>query len=167
MKNSARHSITGLFINLSLSLAIASCSTSAPLSESNQTSAEQLYTQAMELAQADGLENQGNKQTARSLLAQSASMDYMPAIHALGWMHLQGIGMEEDRAQAFQHFLRAARSGYAESQYMLGVLYAQGWGVEASSTDSLYWIKKAADQGHTEAKSMLSRLFAAPTGSDQ
>ena len=146
-------------------LLLPACSTS-PVSGAQQSEAGALYEQAMEIARVDQTGNPEDLPTARRMLVRSAALDYMPAIHALGWMELQGIGIERDREKAFQHFQRAARAGYAESQYMLGVLYSQGWGVEVSSTDSLYWIKKAAEQGHGEARSMLGRLFATPINSD-
>ena len=164
MHKSAQFFLSGCYAT-AIVLLFAACSNTQH-SVSQQQDASELYTQAMSLARIEQSGTPGDLKTARQLLMQSAALDYMPAIHALGWMELQGIGIERDRKQAFQHFQRAAQAGYAESQYMLGILYGQGWGVDASSTDSLYWIQKAADQGHDEARSMLSRLFAPPATSD-
>jgi len=148
-----------------LLLSLQACSsTPTVVPGGEETDVAVLYQRGMELAQVDGNGEAVDSEAGRRLLVEAASQDYMPAIHALGWMELRGIGVEQDRARAFQNFLRAARAGYAESQYMLGVLYAQGWGVAKSSTDSLYWIKKAADQGHVQASNMLRNLFASPAG---
>ena len=148
---------------LLLLLSIQACSsTPIEVPGSEETDVAVLYQRGIELAQIDANGEAVDSEAGRRLLVEAAAQDYMPAIHALGWMEFQGIGVEQDRARAFENFLRAARAGYAESQYMLGILYAQGWGVAKSSTDSLYWIKKAADQGHAQANKMLRNLFASP-----
>lgn len=150
-------------LNLLLTLNLLACSTLADQPEPGSTDDPvMMYERGMEYGSVDAAGRVKDSEQARYWLARSAARDYLPAVHALGWMHLQGIGMQRDPEQAYLHFQRAAVAGFADSQYMLGIMYAQGWGIEASSQESLYWVREAARQGHAQARSMLQELFVAP-----
>ena len=48
------------------------------------------------------------------------------ALHALGLIHLEGIGVQKSKERAYEFFSQGAKKKYPPSQNMLGALYMQG-----------------------------------------
>lgn len=69
------------------------------------------------------------------------------AQYHLGFMYLQGDGIEQDTHMAFQWIHLAARSGLPEAQDTLAYLYKKGIGVEADNVRAYVWYSVAAANG--------------------
>lgn len=153
------YSIFGSRLCFVLAAVVLMNSKLAVANESGETDPVTMYEIGMSYGQKNHSTNTQNFDMARYWLSRSASSQHLPAVHALGWMYLKGLGTETNMQKALEHFSRAAEAGLAESQYMLGVMYAQGWGTTKSSEKSLQWMRLAAEQGHVQAQSSLRNLF--------
>ena len=71
-------------------------------------------------------------------------------------MYDSGTGAEEDKAQAFAWYEKAAKQGLSKSQFNLGVLYRDGLGVSQNMKSAKSWFEKAAAQGDEEAAAELA-----------
>lgn len=90
---------------------------------------------------------------------EAADQGYADAQYTLGWMFMQGEGLDQDLGQAFHWLRQAARQGHLQAQYHLGNLYIQGQGTAPDPKTAMYWYKKAAEQGHEEARQAQVKLF--------
>jgi len=79
----------------------------------------------------------------------------------LGFMYLNGEGMEQDYTQAAYWLTRAAEQGFVMAQFNLGFMYDNGEGVPQDYQKALKWYSKAAEQGLAEAQTNLGVMYAA------
>lgn len=77
------------------------------------------------------------------------------AQYYLSILYHQGLGVEQDKDEAFLWCKRAADAGVLDAQYQLGIYYLQGVGVEEDDALALEWLWEAADRGHQQAKEVL------------
>ena len=98
------------------------------------------------------LVNDGDEQTARSMMTASALGGNIGAKYQLGLFLANGIGGEVEPEAAVAEFQMAAEAGDVRAMYQLGRCYEAGFGVEASSTEARRWMKKAAGLGNADAK---------------
>ncbi|MCC5887637.1 MAG: SEL1-like repeat protein [Gammaproteobacteria bacterium] len=99
----------------------------------------------------------------------SASQDYRralefdpelaPALSALAWLHLHGLGVPRHPDRAISLYERAAEAGYGEAQFNLGLLLSQGRIIEPDPARALDWFEAAAAQGHVEAMAQAGQLL--------
>ena len=80
--------------------------------------------------------------------------DNIYVYYYLGVCYADGLGVSEDKKEAFAYFSKSAKLGYADAQYALALCYENDYDFEKSN----YWMKRAADQGHEKAKSYLQTL---------
>lgn len=92
-----------------------------------------------------------------SYLSAAQKGDYKSQ-HNLGLMYYQGVGTEQNYAEAFKWFSQAAEQGYGASQYYLGMLYEIGHGVGQDYVKAREWYYKAAKLKDQEAFKSLLRL---------
>ncbi len=85
----------------------------------------------------------------------------------LAILQLQGIGVSQDKAQAFRGFTEAAGKGLAFARYNLGVCYADGIGTDQNDGLALKWFKKAAKRGMTRAQFNVGYYYQVGKGCDQ
>ena len=78
----------------------------------------------------------------------------------LGWLYINGQGVEKDYAQAAFWIRKAAEEGNTTAQAGLGWLYANGLGIEKNYAQAASWYKKAAKQGLSIAQANLGTLYA-------
>ncbi|MDY6490279.1 tetratricopeptide repeat protein, partial [Acinetobacter faecalis] len=64
----------------------------------------------------------------------------------LGLMYVNGQGVAQNYAKAFEWFSKAAAQGDASGQINLGVMYERGRGVGQSDAKAVEWYSKAAAQ---------------------
>lgn len=76
-------------------------------------------------------------------LAESGNVE---AQFGLGVIYNDGMGVEQDYAEANYWFLRAAEQGMAAAQYNLGNAYKNGTGMAPDPQMAVRWWRKAADQ---------------------
>lgn len=75
--------------------------------------------------------------------------------------HDKGIGVSQDRMEAFAKYWKAAEQGCPDAQHKIGVFYAKGveWlGALPKQLKAEEWLKKAAEQGHEEAELEMKKL---------
>ena len=78
----------------------------------------------------------------------------------MGYMYLNGFGVEKNGGQAVRWFFRSADNGNPKAQAMLSHLYFGGdAGVSRDLALSAKWDRRAADQGYAEAEYDLGALY--------
>jgi hypothetical protein len=86
---------------------------------------------------------------------------HVRATALLGYAYLNGNGVRQSDAQAFNYFTQAAAQGNAAAQANLGLLYEKGRGGAAKSvTEARRYYEAAAASGLEYAKMRLERLAA-------
>ena len=90
----------------------------------------------------------------------------------LGYLHAAGKlaeqdAVEQNRAKAFEWWLKAATNGYADAQFRVGRAYALGEGVEQNKAKELEWYHSAAKQGHPDALDSLGFAYVRGAGVEQ
>jgi TPR repeat protein len=88
-------------------------------------------------------------------LSAEAKREKPEAMHLLGMMYAEGLGVQRDDAQALKLFEKAAGAGYAPSQGMLGMFYAQGRNVVRDNAKSVEWTRRAAENGDALSQYMM------------
>jgi TPR repeat protein len=73
----------------------------------------------------------------------------------LGDRFLSGDGVEQDYAEAFGWYSKAANQGVALAQLYVGNMYLEGQGVSKNNRKAVEWLGKAAKQGNEEAKDKI------------
>ncbi len=75
----------------------------------------------------------------------------------MGMLHLLGLGVTRDNAEAVKWIRKSAEQGYEYAQYFLGNMYVTGWDgvVPQDDTEAKKWMLKAAEQGNLDARRYL------------
>ena len=73
----------------------------------------------------------------------------------LGGIHVTGVGVPPDVAEAVGWYRRAAEQGHARAQYNLGGMYAEGLGVPQDAAEALAWYRRAQGAHYTTEKNIL------------
>jgi TPR repeat protein len=87
-------------------------------------------------------------------IQKAAKQGHEKAMHVLGTLYEEGIGVAEDFKLAAQWHEKAAEKGLAEAQLSLALLYDQGKGVEQDASIAAEWAMKSASQGHAPAQAL-------------
>jgi hypothetical protein len=90
---------------------------------------------------------------------QVAGAGYAPAQYFLGYMYVNGYGVNKDYAEAVSWFRKAAAQGVAYAQTNLGIMYENGYGVNKDYAEAVSWFRKAADQGDAIAQFYLGYMY--------
>lgn len=69
------------------------------------------------------------------------------AIHNLGTLYYQGLGVPQDLEAAYRNFFKAAKLGETASMIMLGRMYENGTYVTKDLNSALYWYQMAYKAG--------------------
>lgn len=77
----------------------------------------------------------------------------------LGHMYLSGQGKPQDRAAAYQWFMRAASAGRADAINMVGRCHECGWGVAINRAEAAHWYRLAIEQSHAWSMFNLASLM--------
>jgi TPR repeat protein len=78
----------------------------------------------------------------------------------LGFMYLNGIGVEKDSGKAAKLFSAASEKDDAKAQYYFGQAYLHGDGIEKNENKSFVLFKKSAEQGHVDAQAQLGFAYS-------
>jgi len=84
--------------------------------------------------------------------------DDTEALYALSLRYAEGLGVNEDPAEASRLLEKAARLGSAKAQRKLGSHLVGATGEERNLNEAVKWLGKAAEQGDAEAQFKLSLL---------
>ncbi len=77
----------------------------------------------------------------------------------LGFMYLEGVGVERDVHEAFRWLLRASSSGNAQAQFNLSIMYLSGAGVTPDPEQAFRWLVRAAEAGCPQAQMNLGLVY--------
>lgn len=98
-------------------------------------------------------EMQGSRQAAFEWMKAAAEQGHLAAQGNLGWMYLQGEGVEADQDAALYWLEEAAGRGLAMAQFNLSLLYER----MAVQQEADAWLRKAAANGSEAARVRLLR----------
>ena len=76
----------------------------------------------------------------------------------VGKCYDDGIGVEQDYAEAMKWFRIAADEDDYDAQFEIGKCYHEGKGVEKDMAEAVKWYRLAADQGSPRAEEALKEL---------
>lgn len=82
----------------------------------------------------------------------------------LGWIYSGGLGVAQDKKQAYLWYRKAAERGDPQAIYMLGIMYERGDGVAKNEAEAAYWYQKGADKGHVDSQVSLAKSYYNGTG---
>ena len=77
----------------------------------------------------------------------------------LGFMYLEGRGVQQDDGEAVKLFGQAAEQGHAAAQNNLGAMYYNGRGVQQDDEGAVKWYRLAAEQGDATAQNNLGGMY--------
>ena len=101
-------------------------------------------------------------------LFRKAADDGQPgAARELGYLLLQGKGVEKNPMLAAAFLRRAAGLGDMDAQYTLAGLYVDGVGVVADETQAARWFAEAAKNGHVGAEVEYAIMLANGRGTQK
>jgi uncharacterized protein len=113
------------------------------------------------------------------LLAPLAEENHAEAQFLLGFLYINGEGVEKDDTKGLSWIMKAARQGYdnarvrafniyldlagqgdVSAMYNLGYIYLQGWGGKQETKTGIGWLESAAKKGHVRSAKVLSGIYA-------
>lgn len=74
-------------------------------------------------------------------------------------MHLEGIGVTQDKTEALVWILKAAHQGLPQAQYSAGDMYLHGVGVSQDYPKAIVWLLKAANHNDRMSQHALGSLY--------
>ncbi len=84
---------------------------------------------------------------ARRFFQQSAGREDIYGFHNMGFLYLEGAGVERDVARAIDWFRRAHAGGHPTAGVDIGLLYEYGRGVPRDTAEALGWYRASAARG--------------------
>ncbi len=96
---------------------------------------------------------------AKAAFEHAAKLGDLDAINALGFLYINGKGVEINDAKGIEYLTKAAEKGHAKSQYDLGSMYYLGVGVKRNINSAFKWIKLSAEGGYTDAEYNLANMY--------
>jgi TPR repeat protein len=84
--------------------------------------------------------------------------------HMLGVMYANGLGVQQDYAQAVAWFRKSADQGDVGAQIRLGGIYEAGKLVPQDYAQAAYWYRKAAEHGLADAQGSLAFAYECGRG---
>ena len=87
----------------------------------------------------------GDYETALKQLKILANEGDRKAQNNLGFMYLNGVGVELDGCRALKKYRKAANQGVAEAQHSMGYIYSEGLGTDPVYAIALKWYRLAAE----------------------
>lgn len=101
----------------------------------------------------------GDYDTALRQLKILADGGDMKAQNNLGYMYLNGIGLEKNYSKELKWYRKAAEQGVAEAQHSLGYIYSEVLGTDPVYAIALKWYRLAAEQGLQQAQFNLAYMY--------
>jgi ankyrin repeat protein len=102
-------------------------------------------------------DNDSTSNEAQKIIAKANSGD-VRAQFKLGWVYLDGNGVDQSSEEAVLWWAKAAKNGHAGAQTELAWMYLQEDGVDYDLDVAVFWLKKAASQDHKDAIGILKGL---------
>ncbi|MEW5963978.1 MAG: caspase family protein [Pseudomonadota bacterium] len=127
-----------------------------------RSAAESAFERAVKLeAEANG---PATLAEAAALYRQAADGGLAAAMHRLGRLYDQGLGVSRDLAEAARWYRRAAELDHAAAMAALGTMHEYGEGVGRDLAEALRLYRLAADRGDPHGLTSLGYLYAEGKG---
>ena len=97
-------------------------------------------------------------------LDRAISLNYAPAMAAMGQLYMEGACRKNGYAIGLQLLRKAAEGGDAEAYYFIGIAYEQGRGVVADQTEATRWFLNGAQKGDPCSQNSLAIKLAEGIG---
>lgn len=101
----------------------------------------------------------GDYATAKKQLKILAQEGDKKAQNNLGYMYLNGVGVDKNHEKALLWYRKAAKQGVAEAQHSLGFMYSEGLGTDPVYAIALKWYRMAAELGLSQAQFNLAYMY--------
>jgi len=111
--------------------------------------------------------DRGEYEESLQLMHPLAEEGHPDAQGMLGYMYLEGLGVDDDATEAERWYRNAAEHGVAEAQFTLGAMYEVGDGVTQDIEEAFKWYRMSAEQGFAEAQFSLGYMCAKGQGVPQ
>lgn len=86
------------------------------------------------------------------------------AMYKMGYMHYNGIRLDQDYAKAASWYQRAAMLRHPSATFAIGIMYMKGQGVKFNLTKGLDFLEMSASYGNEDAKNIERRIRRAYKG---
>ena len=108
-----------------------------------------------------GLNYLNNKQAEKAAewFLKASNQGNAGATYYYGFLLLNGMGIEQNKAEGLRYLIKASEIGFPTADYQLGISYKDGNGIDSDSIKALEYIKKAACHGNADAKWMLGNMY--------
>ncbi len=102
---------------------------------------------------------QDYKTAAKMYSIAAKAKDGAQAANNLGWLYLNGFGVDKDIPLAIELFTKAAKAGNTTAMVNLGSIYEGDWGNTPDYKQALKWYKKAAELGDKDGKFNYANMY--------
>ena len=111
-----------------------------------------------------GVDIDGHRKQAAHWFQAAADAGSPDAGFILGWLYLDGKGVEQSDERAVEHFVLAADRGNVRAAFQLGAMCASGQGTRRNPKQAVYWYRIAAAGGERRAQYNLASMLARGDG---
>jgi len=125
------------------------------VSEGEYMDLDEMYDEAVMI-----LNEGGDMKKAAELLIKASEDGHLASRRTLGFLYLDGRGVDRDLEKAYELISEAATSLDPVAMYVLGKMYEGGLGVEQNDREALYMFAFAAEMGIPGAEEDAERLIA-------
>jgi len=98
-------------------------------------------------------------QAGREYFYKAVQKGSVEAMVYLGFLYLQGKGVEQSTWEAAKYFTQAAEQGHPIAQVHVGLMHRDGVGMRKSPTDAKTWFERASKQGNALGKYSLGEMM--------
>ncbi|GAB5510318.1 MAG: hypothetical protein Rhims3KO_17190 [Hyphomicrobiales bacterium] len=141
--------------------------TDADAEETAQEEAEDVDPFTLDPAVAYEAFAAGNYARAFDLAIIFAGRDDVPSMRLVGQMFANGLGVDQDQAEAAAWFTLAAEAGDPQAAYLLATMKLDGVFIDRDETGAAALLSAAADIGHIPALQVLGMLHLEGRGVDR
>ncbi len=89
------------------------------------------------------------------------------AIHSMGFLYLQGNGVEKNEEKAFSYFKQAAEMGNILSIMMVVDSYLEGRGIPKDTIQAISWLHKAMEKDNATAYATMATFYEKGKGMEK
>lgn len=112
----------------------------------------------------NGTEGAPDRTNAFKFFKQAADLNHRESQARLGWMYLQGDGVDKDLEKAVKYLKKSADGGFAKAQNDMGVLSQRGIGMTNHFGEAVVWYGSAAKGELSVAQQNLAMMYLSGNG---
>jgi len=126
------------------------------MEEKDFSDPDDMYNEAVRLLNEGG---DDDNRRAAELLFKACEEDHLPSKRTIGFLYLDGRGVERDLQKAYDLISEAAAVLDPVAMFVLGGMYERGLGVEANDREALFYFAFAAEMGIPGAEESAQRIY--------